>query len=234
MLNHNIDHQSCNILELQTRRDIYEHIASFPGQHIRMISRTLQIPFSTLQYHLRYLEKRELIIGKNDGKYTRYYSRFQFGKKEKEIVNILRKKTTRSIVFYLLAFVVCSQAELSKSLEKHPTTIKFHVNNMEKNFILKRVKSEYGIIKFDYKPYELEHMQEGNEILYALNDPYLIYNILITNRKSLLEDDMFQHMLDYINYMISTGVPDKMASPRKAIDVLVDLFWDLFPPSFMA
>ena len=80
----------------------------------------------------------------------------------------------------------------------------------------------------------LEHIQEGNEVLYSLCDPYMIYDLLITYKKSLLDDEVFQQMFDYISYMISTGVPDKMASPRKAIDEIFDLFLKIFPPTFRA
>lgn len=225
---------SCNILELGVRRGIYEHIFKFPGLHTREISRRLKIPFTTLQYHLRYLEKRELIRGKDDGKYVRYYVSSQLGRKEKNILVFLRKKTPRSIILYLLAFVVGSQAELSKSLKKHPTTIEFHLKKMEEMNIIKQVKSEYGVVKLDFKPYELEHIQEGNEVLYSLVDPYVVYDLLITHKKSLVDDEVFQHMVDYINYMVSTGVPEKIISPRKAVDEIADLIWQVFPPPFMA
>jgi len=225
---------TCNILELEARRGIYEFIHKSPGLHIREISRRLSVPFTTLQYHLRYLEKRELVKVKTDGKYSRYFVSSEFGRKEKDIVNLLHKKTPSMIIFYLLTFVVSSQAELSKSLDKHPTTIEFHLKKMEKNGIIRQVKSEYGVIKFDFKPYELEHIQEGNEIIYSLEDPYRIIDLLITYKKNLLEDLEFREMFEYIDYMVSTGVPDKMTSPRKAIDAVEDLFWKIFPPFFRA
>ena len=130
--------------------------------------------------------------------------------------------------------VVCSQAELSKSLGKHPTTINFHLEKMEKMDVIKQAKCEYGIIKLDFKPYEIEHTQEGNEILYRLDNPYMIYDLLITNKENLLEDKEFRQMLDYIDFCVKTGVPDKMASPRDAIDSFENIFWKIFPPSFMA
>ena len=121
---------SCNILELKARRGIYDFIQKFPGLHTREISRRMNTPFSTLQYHLRYLEKRELIKSKADGKYNRYYVSFQFGKKQKDILDIVRKKTPCSIIFYLLSFVVGTQADVSKSLRKHKTTVDFHLKKM--------------------------------------------------------------------------------------------------------
>jgi DNA-binding transcriptional ArsR family regulator len=224
----------CNILELEARRSIYNFILNFPGLHIREISRRLKVPFTTLQYHLRYLEKRELVRAREDGKYTRYYITSRFGRKEKDILNLLHKKTPVQIIFYLLTMIVCSQVELSKSLDKHPTTIEFHLKKMEKMGIISQVKSEFGVIKLDFKPYEVEHFQEGNEIIYRLEDPYLIYDLLITYNKSLFNDEIYRQMVDYIDYMVSTGVPNKMASPRDAIDAVFNFFWDMFPPPFTA
>lgn len=223
---------NCNILELETRRKIYDFIQKFPGLHVREISRRLEIPFSTLQYHLRFLEKRELVKAKDDGKYIRYFIYSKFGRKEKDVVDFIRKKTTRSMIFYFLTFIVCSQAEISKSIEKHPTTIEFHLKKMEKMGIIKQVKSEYGVVKLDFKPYEVEHIQEGNEIIYCLVDPYLIYDLLVIHKENVLDDEEFRQMFEYIEFGVETGVPDKISSPRDAVDTLIKLFWDMFPPSF--
>jgi len=223
---------NCNILELETRRKIYDFIQKFPGLHVREISRRLEIPFSTLQYHLRFLEKRELVKAKDDGKYIRYYIYSKFGRKEKDVVDLIRNKTTRSMIFYFLTFIVCSQAEMSKSIEKHPTTIEFHLKKMEKMGIIKQVKSEYGVVKLDFKPYEVEHIQEGNEIIYCLVDPYLIYDLLVIHKENVLDDEEFRQMFEYIEFGVETGIPDKISSPRDAVDTLIKLFWDMFPPSF--
>lgn len=223
---------NCNILELETRRKIYDFIQKFPGLHVREISRRLEIPFSTLQYHLRFLEKRELVKAKDDGKYIRYYIYSKFGRKEKDVVDLIRKKTTRSMIFYFLTFIVCSQVEISKSIEKHPTTIEFHLKKMEKMGIIKQVKSEYGIVKLDFRPYEVEHIQEGNEIIYCLVDPYLIYDLLVIHKENVLDDEEFRQMFEYISFGVETGVPNQISSPRDAVDVLIKLFWDMFPPPF--
>ena len=194
----------------------------------------MSVPFTTLQYHLRYLEKRELVNAKEDGKYTRYFVSAKFGRKEKDIVNLLHKKVPRGIIFYLLPMVVSSRHEFSTSFGKHPTTVEFHLKKMQKMGVIKQVKPEFGVIKFDYKPYELEFIQEGNEILYALTDPYMVFDLLIVHKKNLLEDPEFREMFEYIEYMITTGVPERMSNTRDAIDACFYVFWDIFPPSFMA
>ena len=49
------------IFELETRKRIFNFIKDHPGFHRRELERVLNIPFSTLTYHVRYLEKNELI-----------------------------------------------------------------------------------------------------------------------------------------------------------------------------
>ena len=44
-------------LKLETRRKIYTHILKAPGLHEREISRVLNIPLSTLDYHIQFLNK---------------------------------------------------------------------------------------------------------------------------------------------------------------------------------
>ena len=62
-----------NILKLEARQNIYILILKNPGLHQREISRRLDIPFSTTQYHLRFLKKRNLIIEKSENRYSRFY-----------------------------------------------------------------------------------------------------------------------------------------------------------------
>ena len=225
---------ACNILQLQARRGIFDYIQQCPGLHGREISRRLDVPFTTLQYHLRYLEKRELVKSKDDGKYTRYFVSSSFGRNEKNIVNLLHKKTPRSVIFYLLTFVVGSQAELSKSLEKHPTTIEFHLKKMEKMGVITQVKGEYGVIKLDFKPFEIERLTESNEVLYRLEDPYMIYHLLMNHKEKLLEDEDFKQMFDYIDYMVKTGIPEKVTSPKDGVEAVYEVFCEMFPLPFRA
>ena len=126
-----------NILQLEIRQKIYRYISKNPGIHLREISRQMTIPKSTLKYHLKYLYKKGLITTKSEKRYKRYYIINKLGTKEKEILNLLRQKVTRDILLYLMFYIVSSEIELSKVLEKHPATIDFH---------LKKIKN-LGIIK---------------------------------------------------------------------------------------
>ena len=63
-----------NILQFETRRNIYNFIVERPGLHLREISRRINISFGGLRHHLDILKKQELIITKTNYGYTRYYA----------------------------------------------------------------------------------------------------------------------------------------------------------------
>ena len=62
----------------------------YPGLHFREISRILNIPKTTLDYHLRILEKKELIISECNGRYVRYFVKNNVSEQDKKILGILR------------------------------------------------------------------------------------------------------------------------------------------------
>ena len=91
-----------DILKLETRRNIYDFILKNPGLHLREISRRANIPLGSLNYHLNFLNKNELIVTKYDPRYLRYYVKQTVGKKDKEIINLLRQEIPLRIVILLL------------------------------------------------------------------------------------------------------------------------------------
>lgn len=91
-----------NIFDLEQRRRIYNFILKNPGLHQREISRQMNIPFSTLRYHLKYLEKQNLLSLKNfEGNY-KYFVNYKINQKEKELLNILRKEIPRRIILCII------------------------------------------------------------------------------------------------------------------------------------
>ena len=100
------------ILEIQIRRDIYQFISKNPGFHFRKIQRDLNIPKSTLEYHLRYLKKHNLLIEQSEKHYVRFYIAKTVGERQKKIINILREKVPRNIILYLCLYNDATQADI--------------------------------------------------------------------------------------------------------------------------
>ena len=74
-------------LELETRQKIHNYILKNPGLCLNELSRKLNISKSTLNYHLNYLKKLGVIIGKSNGRYIRFYIASKVGNGDKKLIN---------------------------------------------------------------------------------------------------------------------------------------------------
>lgn len=222
------------ILELEKRRQIYNLIVKYPGLHIREISRKINIPFTTSRHHLNYLEKHDFIITKKDGRHYRFYAKYKIDRRDKKIIDILRKKTPREMVLLLLAFVECSQTEISQNLEKHPSTISFHLKKMQDMDIVEKAEVNKGKIYKEKLPI-IKREIVTNETIFMLKDPYRVYYLLMKYKDSFYGNTKFSFVLDYVNLFLSEGIPDKILSSDSSIDSVEQFVYKiLFPPPFCA
>ncbi|UCH72347.1 MAG: hypothetical protein JSW62_02020, partial [Thermoplasmatales archaeon] len=70
----------------------------------------------------------------------------------------------------------------------------------------------------------------GNEKIYVLTDPYLIYDLLITYKNSLLDDEVTALLLYCYDFLILNWIPRKiMKDPRLNLDLMIEALYDIFP-----
>ena len=117
-------------LALEARHDIYNLVLANPGLHEREIARKLGMSLSTLDYHLHYLEKREMLSSKKDGRYTRYFVSRKMGVQDKQTISLLRQATPRNIVLFLLLHPRALHKEVCQEIKKSPSTISFHIKKL--------------------------------------------------------------------------------------------------------
>jgi len=221
------------ILEFKRRREIYEFISQNSGLHMRDISRKLNVPFTSLKYHLNYLEKRGFIISRDDGKYSRYFISLEIGEKEKRILNCLRKRTTLHIILWFFIAVQCSQKDISRFLEKHPTTISFHLRKMIQAGIIEQVSIDKGVIHNEIPPITINRPQVSSEKIYVLQDPWMIYDLLIKNKENLGDKEVVTGIIEYVEFIISEGIPKQIQNREDTKESIVNTFYGFFfPPSF--
>jgi len=222
-----------NILELKRRREIYEFISRNSGSHMRDISRKMNVPFTTLKYHLNYLEKKGFIISREDGKYNRYFISFDIGEKEKKILNCLRRRTTLHIILWFFIAVQCSQKDLSRFLEKHPATISFHLRKMIQAGIIERISIDEGVIYNDTPPIIIKRSQVSSEKIYVLRDPWIIYDLLMKYKENLGDKEIVAVIIDYVDFIISEGIPKQIQNREDTKESILNAFYGFFfPPSF--
>ena len=236
-----------SILKLKIRQEIYNYILENPSSYLREISRNMNIPKTTLKYHLDYLEKHNLITPKLEDKYKRYYVKDKLGQREKELLNLLRQEVPRNIILYLIFHIVCSQIELSKALGKHPSTISFHLKKLRDLGIIQTAFIEERNIIID-EPVVIERNKKSSEIIYIFSDEeffYIIYNLLIVSKKSLPDKDMIEDLLLFIDDLasldesnkrlkIKNSLYKKLNNPDRAIDKIIELTFEMLPHPYYA
>ena len=192
--------QKSDLLELETRRMIYNNIFQHPGLHIRELCRKLQIPKSSLNYHLIFLEKNGLLCFRYDGRYARYYPVEGINEADKKILGVLRQKVPRKIVLFLMTRPYSSRSEICEYLKKRPSTISFHLKKLV----------NVGIV---------EYSQKGRELTYLVYSDGLVVNLLIRYDKSLLDNNSSMSVLDFLDKTVSDY----------CIDRVIEVGWDIFP-----
>ena len=141
------------VLAVKTRRELYQYVRSNPGFHLREIARVLNLSITLADYHLRFLEKNELVSWTMDGEYKRYYPRSLPGDAaarpalsddEKRVLAYLRQP----VPFRVLAFLMEREAATHKEILEHvpvsPSTLSHHLKKMQYAGILARVEDRGG------------------------------------------------------------------------------------------
>lgn len=154
-----------DILALGTRRRIYEYIYATPGAHLRKVHRAVELPFGQVLYHLNYLEKHELIVVKKDGKFNRYFVKNHLGRREKDVISVLRHNVPRRVAILLLFRPKLTHKEMLAYVDVSPSTLSFHLQKMLQVEVVGRET-------------------RGRESLYWLTDPQLTSQVLLTHRAS--------------------------------------------------
>jgi len=223
-------------LVLLNRRNIYQYILLHPGLHEREISRKIKIPYTTLRYHLNYLEKKGLILVQHYKKYVRYYPSDYMGREEKEIISCFRRKTSFKIVLFLSVYQIGSRYEISKNLEKSPATISYHLKKLIDAGIIEIAPYEKNLFYIRRNKRTVIHNKKPKEKYYRFTDPEYIYDKIITYNDSELGEEIISFILEMVdNYKYHCGkIPDKFDKRNDEMDLFINSFYDLFPHPYHA
>lgn len=170
-------------LELETRRRIYEQVKKSPGIHFRELERRLHLVVGNLQYHLQYLEKKNLIRASNDEDYVRYFVKDRsLNETERKIISFLRRSGCRHILIQLLSNPELNNKELSQAVGLSPSTISWNLNKLVEAGIIEREKT-------------------GRISRFTIIDPHTVAELLMCYKESFLDTlvDGFIKMWEFRN-----------------------------------
>ena len=125
------------------------------------------MPLSTVDYHLSYLVKKQIIVRDQNKGINRYFTK-PFDDAEKRIVSALRQKRMRDIVFIVLRQQKVRFKMLRDQLQLPRSTLAFYLKYLVEHNILIRERV-------------------GTEHIYQLIDEDRVAKILITYRASFID-----------------------------------------------
>ena len=190
-------------LKLKARQQIFDLISKHPGIHISEMSRKLNIPKTTLLYHIRYLLKLDLIKESNENGYRRFFIPNQINAREKKLLGLFRQKIACRIYLHLNMEKVCSRLELSEELELSPDTIQYYLDKMINLEVIEKAPVENGFAHpYPENPnYKVKIKPVGREVFYVLKSVegrlFSIYNLLVTHKEGLPDKEFIKTYLDY-------------------------------------
>jgi len=217
-----------NILEIKSRRDIYLYISKHPGLHINELSLKMNIPRSTLVYHLRCLMKLDVIHFKGEKKEKRFYVCGQMGIKDKELLGLLRQEIPFKIIMYFFYPGYCSEKELAEELKLHPSTIYFHLKKLLELGVIQHVEEKDGkLFSFHKEKLIVCKKPVKREIFYMWKSIQMkrdVYRLLITHKKSLLDPSIIDSYEIFVREIPKVWLELKQVfSFNKTVDNILDV-----------
>ena len=163
------------ILENERRRKIYATIEASPGIHLRELQRTLDMPLTSLEYHLSYMSRKKILFAETQGHHKRYYTK-PLDLEDKKLLAALRQKRMREIVLIILANRKAKYQLLADQLNLSHSTLSSYLKYLVNNNIL--VKDKIGY-----------------ESLYTIRDEDRVAKVLVAYKPSFL-DRLVDNALD--------------------------------------
>ena len=111
-----------------TRRRIFDHVRSRPGQSIAEIATTIGVSHSTASYHLDRLLEFKLLASTQDGNKMRFFvNGGTFTEEERRVLSALSNPETRRVLATILANPGSYRAELTQLLGVSSPTVNWHL-----------------------------------------------------------------------------------------------------------
>lgn len=164
-------------IALETRKEIFEHVDANPGIHFSQLKRDLHMETGLLQYHLRRLERFDVLESEEHQGKRRVFVARELDDEERAILSVLRYETTRRILFYLLEYGPARNGEIADAVDVTPATISWHLSNLTEEDIV-------------------ESVREGRTTLYQVANEELTVQLLVRYRESFV-DRAVDRILDF-------------------------------------
>jgi predicted transcriptional regulator len=123
----------------ENRTRIYDYIKKYPGAHLRMISRELNMGMGATHHHLDVLEKSGQVKSRRINIYRHYYA-VEVLEAEHNILAFLRQETAMDILTFLMEHPRSTQSEIVNFKGFSAPTISWHMARLEQAGLINSIK----------------------------------------------------------------------------------------------
>lgn len=127
--------EDADALEHETRHRLYEAITESPGTYIAEVAETTGTAVSTVRYHLRILEREDVIRSETVHGKRRLYTA---ASGHDEISAALNDRATTDVVEAVIRHEPASVSQLADELDRAVSTVSYHVQRLETTGVLTR------------------------------------------------------------------------------------------------
>ena len=168
------------ILENSKRKEIYGFIKRNPGFHLRELQRRLEIPLSSLEHHVDYMVRHQVIYKEKSGGYTRFFAQLPTDE-ERRLISALRNEKMREIVAIVLDKKDAKFQDLKDDLNLPSSTLSYYLKYLVDHQILDRQQIGYESI------YSIQDLKVRKALVLA--EPSFTDKLIDKVLRSFLETD---------------------------------------------
>jgi predicted transcriptional regulator len=173
------------VLENSRRKKIYKFIQKNPGIHLRELQRKLSIPLSSLEHHVEYMIRKDIIDKEREGRYTRYFAG-HLTKEERKILSALWHAKLREIVSIVLKKKEVKSQDFIDNLNIPSSTLSYYLRYLVEHSILRKQKIGYENV------YSIKDHRVGKILI--IHEPSLVDKLADKALRTFLETD-FKNMI---------------------------------------
>jgi DNA-binding transcriptional ArsR family regulator len=121
------------VLTHDARQEVYERVKSQPGVSFHELNDQVEFGASTLNYHLRVLERNGFVTRLKDGRYVRFFDRQSgaYAGGRKVALSALKNQTTAAIAREILRRPGVAQCDLASRFDIAASTVNWHVKRLQ-------------------------------------------------------------------------------------------------------
>ena len=157
-----------DVLDVDTRKEIFEHVQSNPGVHFSQLKRDLNMETGLLQHHLGTLEEYDVLVSEEHQGKRRVFVAQALDEDERTVLSSLRYETTRHILLFLLESGPARNREIAEEVGVSPPTVSWHVSRL----------TDEGVVA---------EVSKGRTTLYAVENEELTMGLLVRYRESFVD-----------------------------------------------